>query len=139
MDFREVEYTSITVSDPRTVTDGLTQYTVYKVHTETTSAQFKRGKSFHVHRRYKQFVMLHDALKTFLASQTTTRCGDVPALPGDTLASLLNISNARFDAEFVEDRRRGLEEFINTVANHTVLRFNPVLLDFLQEEDFELT
>ncbi len=45
----------------------------------------------------------------------------------------------RYDAQFVEERRKGLEEFINSVVNHPFSRFEKALQDFLQDQDFKVS
>ncbi|KAH3762587.1 sorting nexin-3/12 [Pelomyxa schiedti] len=136
-DYHEPEYISIYVTDPVTVQDGTGTFTRYKVATETTFPEYKKGRNFFVYRRYKQFVMLSDHLKERLAANPRNiKFGDVPPLPGNTVGSLFNLGNSRFDTEFLEERRKGLEDFINVVAKHNAFRFEPALHNFLQNDDF---
>ncbi len=53
----------------------------------------------------------------------------VPELPGKKLWG-------KFDAAFVEERRKGLEEFLNRVAGHAICRLEPGFHRFLSEQDF---
>lgn len=45
------------------------------------------------------------------------------------------IIKGRFDEEFIEQRRKGLEEFLNSVVNHPFSRFEKKLQEFLQDQD----
>ena len=56
--------------------------------------------------------------------------GTIPPLPGNTFSSLLG--SGRFDEQFIEERRQGLEQFLNSVANHVICRFEASLHAFLQ-------
>eukprot|EP01106_Pelomyxa_sp_JSP_P010403 TRINITY_DN2774_c0_g1_i2.p1 TRINITY_DN2774_c0_g1~~TRINITY_DN2774_c0_g1_i2.p1 ORF type:complete len:155 (+),score=25.61 TRINITY_DN2774_c0_g1_i2:73-537(+) len=135
-DYHVVEYIQVSVTDPTTISDETGQYTRYKVSTETTFPQYKK-ESFSVLRRYKQFVQLRDHLKERLAANPKAqKFGDTPPLPGNTMGSLLNVGKSRYEPDFVEERRKGLEEFINTVAQHNFFRFESALHDFLQNEEF---
>lgn len=69
-------------------------------------------------------------------------------LPGNTITSFLGpgihvslllssdrLVKGRFDDAFIEERRKGLEEFLNSVVNHPFSRFEKALQDFLQDQD----
>ena len=59
----------------------------------------------------------------------------VPALPGKALNRLMPFRNddGIFDAGFIEERRRGLEIFVNKVAGHPLAQNEKSLHQFLQE------
>jgi hypothetical protein len=59
--------------------------------------------------------------------------GELAALPGNTVTSLFG--KGRFDEQFVETRRAGLQQFINDVAKHNFFRFQKELHAFLQNQD----
>lgn len=102
---------------------------------QTTFPEYKQ-KLFFVYRRYKQFVTLRTILKDKLAANPKAiKFGELPQLPGNTMSSLLT-GGGRFEAEFVEKRRQGLEEFLNIVAHHSFFRFEPELHAFLQDEEW---
>eukprot|EP00727_Mastigamoeba_balamuthi_P014255 m51a1_g9452 putative sorting nexin- (150) ;mRNA; f:498405-498945 len=135
-DYHEAEYIDITVTDPTKVNDGTGEFTRYKITTETTFPEY-RQRLFYVYRRYKQFVSLRSVLKDKLsANPKAIKFGDLPSLPGNTASSLLTTAG-RFDAEFVETRRKALEDFLNVVAHHSFFRFESVLHSFLQDEEWK--
>jgi hypothetical protein len=102
---------------------------------QTTFPEY-RTRLFFVYRRYKQFVTLRGILKDKLsANPKAIKFGELPQLPGDTVSSLLT-GAGRFEPEFVEKRRQGLEEFLNIVAHHSFFRFEPELHAFLQDEEW---
>jgi hypothetical protein len=57
--------------------------------------------------------------------------GTIAPLPGDTVASFLGFG--RFEPAFIEERRKGLQEFLNSVTNHIVTRFESRLQKFLTD------
>ena len=91
------------------------------------------GKHFVVTRRYKDFAWLKGVLNDKLDKEKEG--GTIAPLPGDTLASFLGFG--RFEPEFIESRRKGLEEFLNSVANHIVTRFEKHLHNFLCDPKYE--
>eukprot|EP01112_Ceratiomyxa_fruticulosa_P007544 TRINITY_DN1963_c0_g1_i2.p1 TRINITY_DN1963_c0_g1~~TRINITY_DN1963_c0_g1_i2.p1 ORF type:complete len:159 (-),score=41.82 TRINITY_DN1963_c0_g1_i2:78-554(-) len=128
-DYQEPEFIQINVSDPQK--EG--EYTTYKIFTHTTFPEYK-DREFTVRRRHKEFVALREHLRQKLAEKPkAVKFGELPPLPGVTLSSL--IGQGRFDPEFIEMRRKGLEQFINAVANHNYFRFVPALHRFLQDSD----
>ncbi|CAF1134396.1 unnamed protein product [Adineta steineri] len=80
---------------------GLKSFTEYKIH-----AQISNGRV--VSRRYKQFEWLHEQL----VNKFRFIC--VPPLPGKQIAG-------RFENEFIEERRRQLELWLNRICHHPVL------------------
>ena len=58
-------------------------------------------------------------------------------LPGKAFGkqfSLLAKDDGIFEADFIEERRQGLEEFINSVAGHPLVQNEMCLHSFLQEK-----
>lgn len=53
-------------------------------------------------------------------------------MPVGEVWAYANVHTGRFDPEFIEDRRKKLESFLVSVANHNYFRFIPALHDFLQ-------
>jgi hypothetical protein len=47
-------------------------------------------------------------------------------------------TTARFEDDFIEERRRGLEEFMNKITNHPQCCTDPGLIKFLTVEDMEV-
>ena len=59
----------------------------------------------------------------------------MPSLPGKAVSRLLPFRNddGIFDSAFIEDRRKGLEIFVNKVAGHPLAQNEKSLHIFLQE------
>lgn len=73
-------------------------------------------------RRYKHFTWLHGRLVEQFP------CVSVAPLPDKQVAG-------RFEADFIEGRRRGLQRFLNRVANHPILGASSVFRHFLTVTD----
>ena len=73
---------------------------------------FFRVKEFSCRRRYSDFVWLREEVETSVAIV-------IPPMPPKAYFKqlpFLNSDDGIFDEEFIEDRRVGLEEFINKLA-----------------------
>ncbi|VDB90633.1 unnamed protein product [Peniophora sp. CBMAI 1063] len=114
----------ITVSDPQKVGDPIRGYTMYTVHTKTSSPLFAKP-SFSVLRRYSDFLWLYE---TLVANNPGVV---VPPVPEKN-------TFGRFDEEFVQARRRGLESCVCKMANHEVLSRDKDLKLFLESDTFSL-
>ena len=112
-------------------TNGKPTHTSYKITTETTFPEYKE-KQFSVRRRYKEFVWLRNHLKDKLAEKGKKLT--LANLPGNTVGSFFG--PGRFDKEFIEERRKGLEEFLNSVVNHPFSRFEKNLEKFISDPDW---
>jgi len=93
-----------------------------------------RLKDCSVRRRYSDF----DWLRTELERDSKIV---VPTLPGKAwerqIPAFLRNNDGIFDDDFIETRRRGLEEFINKVAGHPLAQNERSLHVFLQEEKID--
>ncbi|ESW95883.1 hypothetical protein KL938_002754 [Ogataea parapolymorpha] len=99
-------------------------YTDYEIVCRTNIPAFKKKYS-RVRRRFSEF----DAFRKILQQETTRVV--IPKLPDK---SLLNYNN-RFNDDFIEERRQGLERFLNIVAGHPLLQTgSPTLIRFIQDE-----
>ncbi|BGP16058.1 Vacuolar protein sorting-associated protein vps5 [Rhodosporidiobolus nylandii] len=117
----------ITVGDPQTVGSALNpaaQHTVYTVRTRTTSSAFRKN-DFSVLRRYSHFVWLYEAL---LQNNPGVI---VPGMPEKHALG-------RFGADFVENRRLGLQSALNKIVSHPMLVGDPDLRLFLESDTFHI-
>ncbi|CCM01808.1 uncharacterized protein FIBRA_03876 [Fibroporia radiculosa] len=114
----------ITVDDPQKVGDPIRAYTMYTVHTKTTSPLYSKS-SFSVLRRYSDFLWLYETL-----SQNNPGVV-VPPVPEKN-------PYRRFDENFVQQRRFALEKCIQKIANHPVLQKDSDLKMFLESDSFAL-
>ncbi|KAF7309838.1 Beta-glucan synthesis-associated [Mycena indigotica] len=114
----------ITVDDPQKVGDPIRSFTMYTVHTRTTSPLFTKS-AFSVLRRYSDFLWLYETL-----SQNNPGVV-VPPVPEKS-------PFGRFDDQFVKQRRQALEKCITKTANHPVLMKDPDLKLFLESDTFSL-
>ncbi|KAF8216563.1 Vps5 C terminal like-domain-containing protein [Mycena galopus ATCC 62051] len=114
----------ISVDDPQKVGDPIRSFTMYTVHTRTTSPLFQKS-AFSVLRRYSDFLWLYETLSTNNPGVV------VPPVPEKN-------PFGRFDDQFVRQRRFALEKCIHKIANHPVLGKDPDLKLFLESDTFSL-
>ncbi|TFY66263.1 hypothetical protein EVG20_g4834 [Dentipellis fragilis] len=114
----------ITVDDPQKVGDPIRGYTMYTVHTRTTSPTYSKSQ-FSVLRRYSDFLWLYETLSANNPGVV------VPPVPEKN-------PFGRFDDQFVQQRRMALETCIMKIANHPVLMKDADLKLFLESDTFSL-
>lgn len=124
-------FLEIDVSNPQTVGVGRTRYTTYDVRMRTNLPVFKLKEST-VHRRYSDFEWLKNELER--DSKIV-----VPSLPGKALSRQLPFRGDEgiFEEAFIEERRAGLEQFINRIAGHPLAQNERCLHMFLLEENVD--
>ncbi|KAJ1752768.1 Vacuolar protein sorting-associated protein vps5 [Coemansia sp. RSA 1821] len=113
---------SIQVTEPVKVSDSLKSYIAYKVITQSDAVMF-RESSMVVRRRYRDFDWL---IQELVAKHPGVI---VPAIPEKQ-------SMGRFEDEFVEARRAGLESCLARISRHPVLWCDDVFRLFLEADDF---
>lgn len=120
-------FLEIDVCNPQTHGVGKKRYTDYEVRMKTNIPIFKLKESS-VRRRYSDFEWVRSELER--DSKIV-----VPALPGKALKKMLPFrgDDGIFEDEFIEERRQGLEGFINRVAGHPLAQNERCLHMFLQE------
>ena len=101
--------------------DNYGGYMLYKVNTTTNHPHFSFG-NFSVMRRFSDLEWLHIQLSTLCPGCI------IPALPDKQALG-------RFELEFVESRRRGMERFLNRVTKHADLSNARVIVPFLSADD----
>ncbi|KAJ7782017.1 Vps5 C terminal like-domain-containing protein [Mycena maculata] len=114
----------ISVDDPQKVGDPIRSFTMYTVHTRTTSPLFQKS-AFSVLRRYSDFLWLYETLSSNNPGVV------VPPVPEKN-------PFGRFDDQFVRQRRFALEKCIHKIANHPVLGKDADLKLFLESDTFAL-
>ncbi|OAD67573.1 hypothetical protein PHYBLDRAFT_118257 [Phycomyces blakesleeanus NRRL 1555(-)] len=116
--FLEVE-----VKNPQTHGFGRKMYTDYEILCRTNIPAFKLKHSS-ARRRYSDFEWFRDVLE-----RESTRV-NIPPLPGKVFTN-------RFSDEVIEQRREGLERFLQIVAGHPLLQTgSKVLAAFIQDPNF---
>jgi len=112
---------SVTVSDPEKRGEGIGQYVSYKitVKTEVSPGQYSSDS---VLRRYRDFVWLQNVLTRKYKGYL------IPSLPDKSVMG-------RFSNEFIAERKRALESFLNRIAVHTELRESVDVDMFLHATD----
>ncbi|KAJ2867769.1 Vacuolar protein sorting-associated protein vps5, partial [Coemansia asiatica] len=113
---------SISVTEPVKVSDSLKSYIAYKVRTQSDAPMF-RDNDMAVRRRYRDFDWL---IQELIARHPGII---VPAIPEKQ-------SMGRFEDEFVESRRAGLESCLGRISQHPVLWCDDVFRLFLEADDF---
>ena len=113
---------------------GSKRYVDYTVKMKTTFPIFNKTESI-VHRRYSDFEWLHKELE-----QADTKIA-VPSLPDKAWQRQLPFrkDDGRFQEDFIEERRRGLETFINKVASHPLAQSERALHVFLFDPEIDIT
>jgi len=118
-----VDISQIVVCEPQEKKDaktGMLKWTEYKIITEKTD-----GSQCEVFRRYNHFLWLRQLL------WKDHRGIIVPPLPEKK-------NFGRFDASFVERRRRRLEQFLNRLAIHPYLKDSNAFHVFLSIQESEM-
>ena len=137
------------MTSPLTHGVGNKRFTDYEVRMRTNLPAFK-VKEFRCRRRYSDFVWLRAEIKRAVQVKRTVPCIlsslklhflfsqiYVPPLPEKAYLKqvpLLNQDDGIFEEDFIEDRRRGLEDFINVLAGHPLVQGEKCLHMFLQED-----
>ncbi|XP_074468055.1 sorting nexin-12 isoform X1 [Sebastes fasciatus] len=124
-------FLEIDVYDPQIVGVGRNRYTNYEVRMRTNLPIFKLKDSC-VRRRYSDFEWLKNELER--DSKIV-----VPSLPGKALKRQLPFrgDEGLFEESFIEERRSGLEQFINRIAGHPLAQNERCLHMFLQDESID--
>ncbi|KAL3151971.1 hypothetical protein ABBQ32_001094 [Trebouxia sp. C0010 RCD-2024] len=115
----------IEVRDPVKHGEGVSAHVSYKVTTKTQLPQYKQEHT-EVIRRFRDFAWLWQRL------QNTNRGIIVPPLPEKSA-----VQKFQMTSEFIEQRRRALQVFINRVACHPALKLNRDLQLFLETSEDE--
>ncbi|KXZ44879.1 hypothetical protein GPECTOR_61g832 [Gonium pectorale] len=113
----------IEVTEPVKHGEGVAAYVSYKVRTKTTHGAY--AAPFHeVVRRFRDFAWLHDKLV-----EKNKGC-IVPPLPEKSAVQKYTMAT-----DFIDQRRRALQVFVNRVASHPVLKDSAELATFLQANE----
>ncbi|KAL1915513.1 uncharacterized protein VTP21DRAFT_6637 [Calcarisporiella thermophila] len=116
-------FLEIEVRNPVTHGFGRKMYTDYEIVCKTNIPCFKLKQSS-VRRRYSDFEWFRDALEREVSRV------NLPPLPG-------KIFTNRFSDEVIEQRREGLERFLQIVAGHPLLQTGSKILQaFIQDPNF---
>jgi len=120
-------FLEIDVSNPITHGVGKTRYTDYEIRMRTNLPVFKLKESS-VRRRYSDFEWLRTELER--DSKIV-----VPTLPGKAIERQMPFrkDDGIFEEGFIEERKKGLEQFVNKVAGHPLAQNEKCLHMFLQE------
>ena len=110
------------VSDPLKVGDTLKSHIVYKIATKTDSDVLEEHETT-VRRRYRDFEWLYNNLAFNHPGVI------VPPIPDKQ-------SLGRFDEQFVEQRRLGLQNCLRRITSHPSLYKDPDLALFLESQSF---
>ena len=121
----------IEVVSPITHGDGIKRYTDYEVKLKTNLPVFSVEESS-VRRRYSDFKWLRSELERHSKI-------DLPPLPSKAITRQLPFrsDDGIFEEGFIEDRRSGLEAFINNIAGHPLAQNERCLHMFLLEPNID--
>ncbi|KAJ2721515.1 Vacuolar protein sorting-associated protein vps5 [Coemansia sp. Benny D115] len=118
----EIPRFTIHVTEPVKVSDSLKSYIAYKVRTQSDAPMFRESDMI-VRRRYRDFDWL---IQELVARHPGII---VPPIPEKQ-------SMGRFEDEFVEARRAGLESCLIRISEHPVLWCDDVFRLFIEADDF---
>jgi len=120
-------FLEIDVSNAMTHGFARNRYTDYEIRLRTNLPIFKLKESS-VRRRYSDFEWLRNELER--DSKIV-----VPPLPGKAWKRQMPFrgDDGIFEDDFIEDRRKGLEAFVNKVAGHPLAQNERCLHMFLQD------
>jgi len=118
----DVGVREVLVKQAELVGEGLSAYERYPVVVSSSHSEA-------VTHRYSDFELLRAAL-----ARRFPAC-IVPAIPPRTLLKTSISAYFVSDLDFLENRRRGLEEFLNQTLEHRKLRTSPELSEFLSVSD----
>ncbi|KAI9091903.1 Phox homologous domain-containing protein [Phlyctochytrium arcticum] len=117
-------FLEIEVTNPQFHGSGRSKYVDYEIVCSTNIPAFKL-KDSSVRRRFSDFEWFRDILE-----RESTRV-NIPPLPPK------KFFNARFSDEIIEQRRQGLERFLQIVAGHPLLQTGSKILGpFIQDPNF---
>ncbi|CAF1058726.1 unnamed protein product [Rotaria sordida] len=124
----------VEVTSPEIRGVGSKRYVDYTVKVKTTLPIFSQNESV-IHRRYSDFEWLHKELEN-----ADTKIA-VPSLPDKAWQRQLPFrkDDGLFQDDFIEERRQGLESFINKIATHPLAQNERALHVFLFEPEIDLT
>lgn len=130
------QFIDIKVTEANKIGEGMSSYVTYKVETKTNLGLYRK-KSMSVHRRFSDFLGLHDKLvDKYLRSGRI-----IPPAPEKDMfgTTRVKISGNQADqssssTEFVEKRRASLERYLQRTASHPVLKVDPDFRDFLEND-----
>jgi sorting nexin-3/12 len=124
----------IEVISPEVLGEGSKRFVNYTVRLKTSLSIFNQTEST-VRRRYSDFEWLYKELERSDSKMV------VPALPDKAWQRQLPFRNdsGLFQDDFIEERRRGLETFINKVAVHPLAQSERALHMFLLEPEIDLS
>ncbi|CAB4000236.1 Sorting nexin-12 [Paramuricea clavata] len=124
-------FLEVDVVSPETHGVGKKRYTDYEVRMRSNLPIFKL-KNSSVRRRYSDFEWLKAELER--DSKIV-----VPPLPGKALKRMLPFrgDDGIFEDEFIEERRQGLEAFVNRIAGHPLAQNEKCLHMFLQDSTID--
>jgi sorting nexin-3/12 len=105
------------------------RYTDYLVKTKTTLPIFT-AKEFSVRRRFSDFEWLKTKIEELLKIKA-------PSLPDKGWKRQVPFfqKESLFDEDFVEDRRKALNQFINTLSEHPLVQTEKIWISFLQDDE----
>ncbi len=111
--------------------DGNPLYTTFLITTHTNLPEYK-SNTFSVRRRYSDFEALRAHLVTQVNNNDKTKGSlrRVPDLPGKKMWG-------KFEKAFIEERRIGLEDFLNKCAGHAICRLEKGFHAFLENQDLK--
>ncbi|XP_024081023.1 sorting nexin-2 isoform X2 [Cimex lectularius] len=128
-------FINISIKDSSKQGDGMAAYIVYKVETNTNIPTFRKN-SFCVHRRFSDFLGLHDKLvEKYLRTGRIIPPAPQKSVIGMTKIKMSGQVEQPSSNEFVERRRASLERYLQRTAAHPTLCMDSEFKEFLTNEN----
>lgn len=120
-------------------TQGHSRFTDYEVRIRTNLPVFCGSDSvreFSCRRRYSDFLWLRNEIKRAIKQFNVPKLPD-KAVFRQVMSTLLGNEDDLFGKEFIEERRRRLEEFIVSLAGHPLVQHERSLHMFLLDDKID--
>jgi len=131
---KDDQFIEIAVGEPNRMGEGMAAYVAYRVQTHTNIPLFRK-KTFSVHRRFSDFLGLHDKLvDKYLRAGRIIPPAPEKSVMGMTKVKMSAQNEQGASSEFIERRRASLERYLRRTAEHPTFRVDPDFREFLEAE-----
>ncbi|XP_067139427.1 sorting nexin-2-like [Centruroides vittatus] len=123
----EVEYMNISVTNQQKVKSLAGSYVMYKIETTTNFRHFDK-RTMTVTRRFGDFIGLYEKLRERYESEGRI----IPPPPEKKTPVSERISRMRKTDKVSEWKTSALQRYLNRLARHPILKYDPILREFLE-------
>eukprot|EP01091_Cochliopodium_minus_P010417 TRINITY_DN2753_c0_g1_i1.p1 TRINITY_DN2753_c0_g1~~TRINITY_DN2753_c0_g1_i1.p1 ORF type:complete len:227 (+),score=52.19 TRINITY_DN2753_c0_g1_i1:27-707(+) len=120
----------VTCKTAKVIGEGMSAYAVFEIQLETHLSGFP-GDKILVDRRYSDFLYLRE--KLLEKHQSTI----IPPIPEKDWQSVFGKNDSKFPKEFLNYRKRQLQNFLHCISTHPKLRESQEFKDFFKSSSRE--